>query len=66
MSAGIFAASSSISPKRPGMGERDPSFGTSPVGGAGAFSAGRTIVPDSSIQTELGMLITPKTLASRW
>ncbi len=41
-------------------------FGALSAGGAGAASAGRTTVPDSSIQTELGMLITPKILASRW
>jgi len=65
VSTGIFAASSSISPKRPGIPEPEPSLGIPSLGGAGAASAGRTIVPDSSIQTELGMLITPKSRASR-
>jgi len=65
VSLGIFLASSSIWLKRSVPPVDEPKLGALSRGGAGAASAGRTIVPDSSIHTELGMLITPKSRASR-
>jgi len=54
-----------ISTKRCGasgdMASRGPVLG---CGGAGAASAGRTMMPFSSIHTLLGMLITPNNSAS--